>query len=105
MRIRILNIALLIVVVIATCPIFAQNPLTVNGNILYQNGTNSSNLSGPYAPELTDSVTTGSVMKYYIIPDPALNASYTGVLTGALSSSFSWYTNTATGTPQVLLLR
>jgi hypothetical protein len=79
----------------------AQNPLRVESSDLYQHTTNSSNVVGPVAGELTDTVTTGSSMRYYIIPSP-LNTLYTltagGVLSGSLASTFIWSLSGITGT-------
>jgi hypothetical protein len=75
----------------------AQTSLSVNSETLYQNGYNSSNTTATTASEATDSVTVGSVMRYYVTPDADLNASYSGILTGTLSSSFTWALASASG--------
>lgn len=77
---------------------FAQ-PATisdVNGQALSRHGYNSSGTQ--VATENTDSVTTGSVMRYYVLPDETANPSYTSPLTGTLSDDFEWTFTGATGT-------
>jgi len=74
---------------------FGQTTLSVNGQTLSEHGYNSGGTAT--ALEATDSVTVGSTMNYYAIPDPTANASYTGVLTGSLTSQFNWRTNGGSG--------
>lgn len=70
---------------------------------LYKHGTNSSYTSGALlAPELTDSVTTGSSTKYYVVPDASANTNYTGILTGSLTSAFKWNTVPQTGSADTI---
>ncbi len=91
------KLAFAIVLSFVLLNVYAQNPLNVESVNLYKHGTNSHNLVGPVAGETKDSVTTGSVMKYYIPPDTNVNPGYTGILTGTLKSSFNWTTSAATG--------
>lgn len=77
---------------------FAQ-PATipgVNGETLSRHGYNSGGVA--VAAENTDSVTTGSVMRYYALPDATANPSYTSPLTGTLTDAFAWTFSGATGT-------
>lgn len=77
---------------------FAQ-PATISGvggQTLSQHGYNAAGIA--VAPENTDSVTVGSVMRYYVLPDATANASYTSPLQGSLTDAFSWTTSGATGT-------
>jgi hypothetical protein len=73
----------------------AQN-LTVNAETLRNHGTNATGTSVAY--EATDSVTTGSIMRYYNLPDATANPAYISPLGGTLASSFVWTTSGATGT-------
>jgi hypothetical protein len=94
------TVIVFIALVLFSAKTIAQNPITVESVDLYKYTTNSSNVVGPLAAELTDTVTTGSSMRYYIIPS-ALNTLYTlsagGVLGGSLSSTFNWSLSGATG--------
>ena len=77
---------------------FAQ-PATipgVGGQTLSQHGYNAAGAA--VASENTDSVTTGSVMRYYALPDATANPSYTSPLTGSLTDAFTWTFTGATGT-------
>jgi hypothetical protein len=74
---------------------YAQN-LTVNAESLRNHGTNAAGT--PVAYEATDSVTTGSVMRYYNLPDATANPAYVSPLGGTLASSFAWTTTGATET-------
>jgi hypothetical protein len=69
--------------------------LTVNGQSLSEHGYNSA--GNPVATENRDSVTTGGIYRYYVVPDATANPSYTAVLTGSLTSSFKWDVNTKIG--------
>jgi hypothetical protein len=95
------KVLVFIALVLFSAKTIAQNPLMVESADLYKHSTNSSDVVGPVAGELTDTVTTGSLMRYYIIPS-ALNTLYTltpaGVLSGSLSSSFNWSLTGAIGT-------
>lgn len=75
---------------------FAQTTKSVNGQTLSQHGYNSSGAS--VVSENTDSVTTGSIMRYYVLPDATANPSYTSPLTGSLTDVFAWTFTNATGT-------
>ena len=45
-------------------------------------------------PEETDSVTIGSTLQYFVMPDPAVNAGYDySTNRGALVSTFDWWTS------------
>ena len=68
---------------------FSQN-LTVNTESLRRHGYDAA--SALVAYESKDSVTTGSKMRYYVVPDATANPLYTGVLTGTLASTFAWFT-------------
>jgi hypothetical protein len=77
---------------------FAQ-PATipgVNGQTLSQHGYNAA--GAPVVSENTDSVTTGSVMRYYVLPDATANPSYTSPLGGSITDAFAWTFTGATGT-------
>jgi hypothetical protein len=91
------TVIVFIALVLFSAKTIAQNPINVESIDLYKHTTNSSDVVGPLAEELTDSVISGSSTKYYIIPDPALNGSYSGILAGSLSSSFNWTLTGATG--------
>jgi hypothetical protein len=76
--------------------VFAQNPITPETTALYKHTTNSTNLVGPVAGEAIDSVTTTSVMKYYVLPDINVNPGFVAPFTN-LVSTFGWTTSVATG--------
>ena len=85
-------------IVIGISAAFAQ-PATipgVNGETLSQHGYNG--LGVVTAAENTDSVTTGSVMRYFVLPDATANPSYTVPLSGTLTDAFAWTFTGATGT-------
>lgn len=67
----------------------------VNSETLSRHGYNSAGAA--VASENTDSVTTGSVMRYYVLPDATANGSYTSPLTGTLTSTFAWTTTNPVG--------
>lgn len=76
--------------------------LSVNAETLSRHGYNSAGTAQP--TEARDSVTTGSTTRYYVLPNAAANPSYGGTaapLTGTLSSSFTWGSNTPTGTAAI----
>jgi hypothetical protein len=80
---------------------YAQpNPINIEAVNLYKHGTNSSNVVGPLASEATDSVTTGSTSKYYVMPDPVVNPSFNfGTDPYAnVSSTFNWTVTPALST-------
>jgi hypothetical protein len=83
--------------VIGMSATFAQ-PATipgVNSETLSRHGYNSAGIAVP--AENTDSVTTGSVMRYYVLPDATANPTYTSPLTGSLTDAFAWTFTGATG--------
>lgn len=92
-----INITAIILLNLSAFSVYAQNPLNVESVDLYKHGTNSGNPVGPVASEATDSVTTGSIMKYYVIPDATVNPGYTGILSGTLNSTFNWTATNVTG--------
>ncbi len=85
------------IMVIGISSTFAQ-PATisgVNGETLSQHGYNTAGTA--VAAENTDSVTTGSVMRYYVLPDATANPTYTSPLGGSLTDAFAWTFTGATG--------
>jgi hypothetical protein len=84
-------------IVIGISATFAQ-PATipVNGETLSQHGYNSAGTA--VATENTDSVTTGSIMRYFVLPDATANPTYTSPLSGTLTDAFTWTFAGATGT-------
>jgi len=87
-----------VLITVGFTAVFAQ-PATipgVNGQTLSQHGYNSAGVA--VVSENTDSVTTGSVMRYYALPDATANTSYTSPLGGSLTDAFSWTLTGATGT-------
>lgn len=68
---------------------WGQAPITVNSDVLRPHGYNSTGADQDPGTEARDSVTVGSTTRYYVVPS-ALNTSYTGILTGSLTSSFKW---------------
>lgn len=88
------TIALMLVVGIST---YAQNSVTTPDGTLYRHGLNGSGTA--VATENTDSVTVGSKMDYFVMPDPLYNPSYNPAtnLTSGLVSTFAWSTSPNTG--------
>jgi hypothetical protein len=84
---------------ITMASVWAQNPITPVDSALYKHTTNSSNTTGPVAGEAVEFVTTGGILKYYVLPDAIANPSF--VVTSPLSnvvSTFTWNLTGATGT-------
>ena len=84
-------------IVITMTSVMAQNPITPEATAFYKHTTNSIDPVGPVAGEAVDFVTTGSVMKYYVLPDATANPGFVAPFTN-LVSTFTWTTNTPTGT-------
>jgi hypothetical protein len=63
---------------------------------LYKHTTNSGNLVGPVAGEASDTVTTTSTLKYYVLPDATVNPGFVAPFTNIVST-FAWTTTGATG--------
>lgn len=77
--------------------VWGQAPLSVGGETLRPHGYNSAGEHKNPGSEERDSVTTGSTSKYYVVPDATLNTGYTGILTGTLTTSFTWSAVNASG--------
>jgi hypothetical protein len=75
----------------------AQNPVTPEAGVsLYKHTTNSADLIGPVAGEASDTVTTTSTLKYYVLPDAAVNPGFAVPFTNIVST-FTWTTSVPTG--------
>lgn len=94
--------AIIALIILSAINGWAQTTLSVGGETLSQHGYNSAGTAQP--TEARDSVTTGSTTRYYVLPDATANPNYGGSaapLTGTLTSSFTWNSNTPTGTAAI----
>jgi hypothetical protein len=92
------SLATLCLVFVGFANVWAQNPVTTEvGVSLYKHTTNSVNPVGPVAGEAIDSVTVGSAMKYYVLPDINVNPGFVAPFTN-VASTFAWTTSLPTGT-------
>lgn len=86
------TLTLMLVVGIST---YAQNSVTVSSETLFRHGLNSSGTAVP--TEDTDSVTVGSSMNYFVMPDPLYNPAYNPATGANLVSTFAWSTAPVAG--------
>ncbi|HEX3009034.1 MAG TPA: hypothetical protein VHO90_15630, partial [Bacteroidales bacterium] len=89
---------LLLIVAIVTFSVTGLLAQQLNTTGLYKHGTNSASLGAQVAAELTDSVTIGAAMDYFVMPDALVNPSYNAAtsLTANLVSTFDWTATTGT---------
>lgn len=94
------RLMLLLVLLIGSYQLGQSQTINVNGQTLAPQGQNSTGTA--VASEGRDTVPTGGNVRYYVVPDASANASYTGILTGSLSSNFKWDVASKTGTADTI---